>query len=334
MKKILKLFLVFAVILGVIVGVQFIDTGRTRDDSTPQQESTFKRLGDEMYDEWNTQTSWDKELFDVWINQIDEKYRAGNITKKQYELLSTNLCNYAINKTELALLDQWSRYNCSRDFINSQYSGVDVICQLPYLTDDPRVNNLKRMKQNYDALFSFIDYTLEKTMLGANPVISKWGGTYTYTWKSFENSTATPIRNQYNSLISTQDYKEYFCKIDYIRLGLGKTESRIKSAGEAYYEKIVSKLKAAYNEEWNAIVVARDRDALEACTTGINQTAKAKKDSPLYMECKDNHPNQYKAFFDYSNIKSKAYYEQINQWDEEDEEARRREEEMKMRKDY
>lgn len=306
MNKFIKIILVFLAIIGIIVGVQFLGKGDSLSDDDDVASTTYEKLGDTFYEEWESQSGWNKQLFNSHFKELDKKFRAGNLTQSQHDRLAENVCTYAINKTEAALLKQWSKSNCDRAFIKTHYAGVREINKLPYIKGDSRITNLQRMKKNYDNIYAFIDGTLKHSTFKATAAVND-----DYTWQSF-SPTENYVKSNSSAYMAMQDYINYFSKIDYIKSNLSNTNNLVNPAANEYYKDVVDGLKSRFTIIWDQKVAAKDSTALDQLTQLM-----ATKVTPLTNECKKYSSSQHTSFNTYVNKKKLDKQDLIDQWREE-----------------
>ena len=256
MKKIFKLILLFSVIVGGYVGIQFIDVHPGPIDGHGTDETTFKKYGELYLQEWSSVAKWDEKMFESHMSEIQEKYEMAYLTEYQRNLLVENVCTYAINKLDSVLCAEWKKSNCKRENINSQYQGVDTVAN--YLKGDARVNKLQGIKKNYDKIYSLIRSLNHKT-LGAEPKVND-----DYSWESFE-ATASKKKKDANKYREMSDYKTYFSNIAEIKSNISSdnVESVIKKASINYYSQIAMALVNKFSEDWKNAVNAKDSSALD-----------------------------------------------------------------------
>lgn len=306
MNKFIKLILVFLAIIGIIVGVQFLGKGDSLSDDDDVASTTYEKLGDTFYEEWESQSGWNKQLFNSHFKELDKKFRAGNLTQSQHDRLAENVCTYAINKTEAALLNQWSKSNCNRDYINNHYSGVLEINKLPYIKGDSRITNLQRMKKNYDNIYTFIGGTLKHTTFRAVATVTE-----NYTWQPF-SVTEKDVKNNASTYMDMQDYQNYFSKIDYIKTNLSNASNFVNPAANEYYKAVVDGLKSRFTAVWDQKVADKD-------STGLDQLTQlmANKVTLLKNECEKYSSSQHTIYNTYVNKKKLDKQDLIDQWREE-----------------
>jgi len=303
MNKFIKIILLFLAIIGVIVGVQFLGNGNVLGGDDNIESTTFEKLGDLFYEEWNSQVGWNRQLFDSHFKELDKKFRAGNLTQSQHDRLAENVCTYAINKTEKALLNQWSKSNCDRTYIKNHYAGVQEINKLPYIKDDSRITNLRRMKKNYDNVYDFIDGTLKHSTFRAVAMVSE-----NFTWQPFSQAEED-VKKKTSAYKGMQDYVNYFSKIEYVKSNLSNSSNYINPAANEYYKAVVDGLKSRFTTMWNQKIADKD-------STGLDQLTQlmVNKVTLLKRECDKYSSSQYSIYNTYVNEKKLDKQDLIELW--------------------
>ena len=236
MKKVLKLAVVFLAIVSIFVGVQFLGKDDINVETEEYGMSPFEALGLRIKQEWDAQKGWNAQLFSQHLNEIDEKYKFNGIDQDQRQLLTENVCSYAVCKTDSALLAEWSKPLCDRAQINRQYEGVRKINGTGYLPGDQRIDVLSRMKRTYDEIYGFIDGTLlHPTLCKSTEVnnMNDWG---------FWDSTGSDISNKVENYRKLPEYNNYFSRIHYINDNFSNSSKYISEAKDNYYFQLISNL--------------------------------------------------------------------------------------------
>lgn len=259
MGKTLKTISVFVAIVGMIVSLFFIKPGDggVAGSQVSIGQSTFEKLGNKFWNEWERQKGWNEELFADNIKEIDSKKRHGNLTSGDADRLRLNVCTYALNKTDSLLCAEWKSSGCRRDVINKNFSGVVAVKKQDCLTGDARIAKLEGLHKSYVEINSLIDNVLTVQYYGVSPKLNGDG-----RWTDIK-SRIESVKGKVDAFKLSDAYKNYFSKISTIRTAFDNATSGYSTTAKTYYTSVMDNLKKFYDDKYDSISRTDDSRILE-----------------------------------------------------------------------
>ncbi|MBO7265327.1 MAG: hypothetical protein J6U91_03760 [Alistipes sp.] len=231
--KIVKLALIFIAIVGVIVGIFFIDIdidGITR----PIGQITdirLKELRAEIENGWKERTDWDKEFFVDYHKEIDVISRDFSVTT-----LRNFHTSQAVAIVHKKIFEHWSTAQCNKNNVDVYRNAVNIICN----EDNDAKNN-----PTVNEIINVYNLYIKALGLATSNFVPKSGFNGS-TWKSYD-SYMREQKQAINSILGDTRYRSSLANITAIRNGLNGAEGRMASGKTKYYDNLVNEITTYYS---------------------------------------------------------------------------------------
>lgn len=153
--KLLKLFGIAAVLIGVIVLVVWLSNGMGHR-TDPDHDNNYRLLTDYIDDQWAGLDGWNENVFDQCLEETDYKFNNGYITSEEKSLASDHLYNLAIKKTAEALDKLYADSSCKESNVKAQYAGIQRISANAKYAADSEVKKQTGIFNEYSAALNFL----------------------------------------------------------------------------------------------------------------------------------------------------------------------------------
>jgi hypothetical protein len=228
--KIVKLALIFVAIIGVIVGIFFIDDGGNIDPIDPIIDPRLKELNAEIENGWKERTDWDEEFFIKEHKKIDVLSRDFSVTT-----LRNYHTSQAVAIVHKKIFEHWSSAQCRKNNVDVYRNALTTICK----TDNDANNN--PMTGEIVSVYNVYSNAL---VLATSNFVPKSGFNGS-TWKSYD-SYKRDQRDAINRVLNNSHYRSSLANITAIRNGLNGAEGRMASGRTKYYENLANEIITYY----------------------------------------------------------------------------------------
>ena len=148
--KSIKLIIVFALILGGVIGAFFFINPDTGGTLPPPPDDTYKTYRDQFVKDWEQANDWNEQLFMSHSDMIQQ-------LSTQFDTESLNDLNTK-TATEIVykkIFDEWKSSSCAKNIIE-EYSGAIKVIESKdnNATKDPNVQKIKNVYLTYTTAYS------------------------------------------------------------------------------------------------------------------------------------------------------------------------------------
>lgn len=249
MKKILKLILVFAVILGAVIGAFFITIDNGGDDPLPViLPGVYEMYSDQIANDWEQKGDWDEDLFKSHcdlLNQLSTEYDVTQLRETE----SFRVLEVVHDK----IFAEWASATCRYNTIDKYVKAVNLICKTySDATSNPLVDKIQNVNKVYRSAYN-----------QAYQGISLTPEFYGNSWNSFD-AYSSMVRNNRDKILNDSVYKEYLSNITDIKNRLNNIPSRLSSARTSFYNSLATEIADHYNaipaesRTWEQLEVLRN----------------------------------------------------------------------------
>lgn len=232
MKKILKLILVFAVILGAVIGAFFATMNTRYDDILPViLPGVYEMYSDQIENEWEQKGDWDEDLFKMHcdlLNQLSTEYDVTQLREKESFLV--------VEVVHDKIFAEWASASCRYATIDKYAKALNLICTT-YNTakSNPLVDKIQKVDKVYRSA-----YNQAYRVIWLTP---EFNGT---SWNSFD-AYSSRVRSDRDKIMNNSIYKEYLSNITDIKNRLNNISSELSSARTSFYNSLATEIAGYYN---------------------------------------------------------------------------------------
>ena len=221
--KSIKLIIVFALILGGVIGAFFFINPDTGGTLPPPPDDTYKTYRDQFVKDWEQANDWNEQLFMSHSDMIQQ-------LSTQFDTESLNDLNTK-TATEIVykkIFDEWksSKYNGAIKVIENKDNNA---------TKDPNVQKIKNVYLTYTTA-----YSLAHQNIGLTP---HFNGS---SWNSY-SSYSSSIENKMRSMLNNSSYKTYLSNIVEIKNGLNAIPTKLSVGRTHFYEGLANSIEHYYS---------------------------------------------------------------------------------------
>lgn len=229
--KALKLIVVFAVLLGGVVGALYL-SGDSSDDLPPLSDSTLPRYSDKMRQDWEEAGDWDEGLFNrncELIAQLSKDYETTTLSN-----LNTNL---AVEHIYDHLLELWASPSCQKSAVDAYIHAVSVIeGKDPGAARNPNVEQIKEVYAVYKQAWN-----LAHRAIGLSPDFDG------RRWNSYD-SYSSRMMSQRDAMLANVTYKSHLSRIEDIADGLANYPANLDYGRRRFYAKLAGEIKEHFGQ--------------------------------------------------------------------------------------
>lgn len=229
--KSIKLIIVFALILGGVIGAFFFINPDTGGTLPPPPNDTYKTYRDQFVKDWEQANDWNEQLFMSHSDMIQQ-------LSTQFDTESLNDLNTK-TATEIVykkIFDEWKSSSCAKNIIE-EYSGAIKVIESKdnNATKDPNVQKIKDVYLTYTTA-----YSLAHQNIGLTP---HFNGS---SWNSY-SSYSSSIENKMRSMLNNSNYKTYLSNIAEIKNGLNAIPNKLSVGRTRFYEGLANSIEHYYS---------------------------------------------------------------------------------------
>lgn len=231
MKKILQIFLMFALIAGIVVAALLIPG---RGDSTSGKkdiiQSTNSKLQSEIEDSWRNSKAWNKELYDDNKTTIDMYATQKKLRINESEVLKESNRNSALELVDSILMKEYGKADCNHTVITANYEGIT------YLGNDGCTHaDIAKHKSYYST------YTKIRGFIRRSAYLDVVYDTENGTWNSFDRHAASFISER-DSYLNSSNYKSVLSGISELKNGLAGVDEKVKTQRQKFYSTLLNEI--------------------------------------------------------------------------------------------
>lgn len=246
--KILKLACVFLIVVAAVVGIMWLTgvTGGGGQTSMPNE--ILNEYKQDFRKGWSDAGDWDKDLFVRYCKDVETLSKSYDVT--ELKDFNVNEANDIVYKKIFA---KWNSASCAKADVDVYVKAADIITAYDVkMNKNEGIEKLRRVNEVYrnaDNLAT-MNVSLTPQFTGSS-------------WNDF-NAYATGIMNRKNSILGSNDYKDYLSNINYIKTGLNSIEPKISAARTTFYNSLETSICRHYGD---ISPRSRDRRLLETLKT-------------------------------------------------------------------
>lgn len=229
--KFFKLFIIFILVLGAIIGAFFIKdcTGTTK--LPPPTDETYQTYRNQFEKDWEQKGDWDKDLYlehcDL-VNQLSTTYETGTLQ----DLSTKTASEIVYNK----IFEEWNRPGCSKKVINNYRDAVNVIMENDgNAKSDPNIKKILEVFSTYTDADAFAHQSIGKRPTFSND-----------EWTPF-SSYSKGIESRRSGVLNNANYKSYLSNINDIKNGLNAIPGKLRDSRENFYSVLASQIVSTYS---------------------------------------------------------------------------------------
>ena len=230
--KAIKLFLIFVVLLGGVLGAFYLFTKSDSRTLPPPLDTTYQTFRTQFEKDWEQVGDWDDNLFmshcDL-IQQLSRKFET-----KTLQDLNTQT---AIEVVYKKIFDEWASSSCQKATIEKYIDAVKFI-----ESKDVNANsdsNVRKIKNVYSTYLSA--YDLAHKSIGLSPSFNGSG------WNSFAKYRESMLDKR-KTIWDDYNYKEYLSNISEIKNGLDAMTQKLSDARTRFYNNLATKIINYYSK--------------------------------------------------------------------------------------
>ncbi len=229
--KVLKLFVIFVIILGGIVGAFFLITPNDPLNPPIIHNTLYQQFLEQFKSDWQTAGDWSEEVFNNHVDLIRQ------LSAQQLNVDETTSLNdlNTMLATEIVsekIFEEWKKASCRESDIDKYMRAIDVIASKDSnVRTNPMVDSIVIVNDTYREALK-----LARKSIGLNPV---FGGN---VWNSFSDYSNEVI-NQKNRMLQNSVYKQYLSHISEISNGLNEYNFKLAQAKIRFYSLLAESIK-------------------------------------------------------------------------------------------
>lgn len=229
--KAFKLFIIFLILLGAIIGVFFLIFQDEVIKLPPPTDDTYQTYRDQFEEDWKQKGDWDKDLYlshcDM-VNQLSTHFEAATLKD-----LSTKMASELVY---IKIFDEWGKSNCNKATVDEYRAAVDVIKENDSnAKEDPNIIKILDVYSTYCSAYNLINKKLS------------WAPRFSDDdWPNFSTISGS-VERERSSIIGNTNYKTYLANISYIKNGLNEIPDRLDNAKHNYYRLLAEKIIDEYS---------------------------------------------------------------------------------------
>lgn len=229
--KAIKLILVFALILGGVIGA-FLLVRKSKTNSLSNiPDTTFQTYRDQIINDWENEGDWNEQLFLSNCNLIQ-------LLSKSYDVSTLRDLNtkMAIEIVYEKIFAEWATRSCRKNVIYKYSEAINVIVSNDgNAKTDANVAKIKRVRGVYDSA-----YQLANQEIGLKPRFddNDWNSYADYSYQITEKT---------NKILENSDYKSYLSNIDNIKNGLNAIPDKLSKGKNRFYNELADQIISSYS---------------------------------------------------------------------------------------
>lgn len=230
--KALKLILVFAVLLGGVVGALWL-TGGSSDDQLPAlSDNTLSDYSNMIHQGWEAAGDWDESLFNrncELISQLSRDYETTPLSN-----LNTTCAVECVYNRLFAL---WASPSCQKSKVDDYIHAVSVIeAKDPGAARNPNVEQIKEVYAVYNQAWN-----LAHRAIGLSPDFDG------RRWNSYD-SYRSRMMSQRDAMLANVTYKSHLSRIEDIADGLANYPANLDYGRRRFYAKLAGEIKEHFGQ--------------------------------------------------------------------------------------
>lgn len=244
--KALKLFGIFILILGCVIGILHISSDS--DDhgtGTVEDSGDAQKIQSEIETYWNNASAWKPEDFEAqynkikqcegvrWIDEID----SNNLTELLYALV--------VSRMETLQIAEYHKSECNETIIRTLMDGVNAVCKKqPVYQNNPVVKELKDCHHLYTEMLTFayskFDLDCNLVEVSADTLFHRWSSYKDYATKMKEKAQSFRVHNL---------YIKYLNNITILKDGIdsGKVEKKLAEGQRSYADRLAKEIVESFS---------------------------------------------------------------------------------------
>lgn len=230
MKKILQIFLMFALIAGVVVAALLLSGGGSTVDVDIDNHGPMSKLQAEIEDSWKNSKAWDKELYDVNHTKIDMYANQKMLKVNEAEVLKESNQNSALELIDSILMKEYGKSACNNTVVTANYEGIK------YLGDAGCTHADIAKHRSY-----YSTYTKIRSFIRRSAYLDVVYDTENGTWNSFDRHAASFISER-DSYLNSSNYKSVLSGISELKNGLAGVDEKVKTQRQKFYSTLLNEI--------------------------------------------------------------------------------------------
>lgn len=228
--KVLKLFLVFIVILGGVVGAFYLIGGGTISGLEEPSDDTYQTYREQFENDWRNKGDWSDSLFSAHCDMIRMLSREFNVAPLK-DLNTTAAVEVVHNR----IFKQWESATCSKTIIENY---IQALGKIQAEDENAKSNpNIQKINSVYDTYKKA--YALAHRSIGLSP---EFDGS---SWKSF-TSYSNSMLTEKSTILNNNYYTQYLANIKDIKDGITDIPSKLDNARARFYNELASEIVNHY----------------------------------------------------------------------------------------
>lgn len=250
--KTLKLILIFAIILGGVVGAFLLIGGSTGVTIETDGYDPYQTYRTQFENEWDEKGDWSESLFLAHCDLLRQLSLEYNV--EPLKDLNTRL---AVEIVYDKIFQEWSSASCKKTTVEYYIKALGKIQEEDEnAKSNPNVRKIYSVNATYKKA-----YTLAHKHIGITP---EFDGT---SWSSF-SSYSNSVSSERNSIQNDVNYKQYLANIKNIKNGLDAIPSKLDKARSRFYNDLANAIVSHYRHIEQS---ARTRSQLNALRDARNK---------------------------------------------------------------
>lgn len=237
--KALKLFGIFILILGCVIGILHISSDSDDHGSgTVEDSGDAQKIQSEIETYWNNASAWKPEDFEAQYNKIKQCEGVGWIDEVDSNNLTELLYALVVSRMETLQIAEYHKSECNETIIRKLMDGVNAVCKKqPVYQNNPVVKELKDCHHLYTEMLTFAH---SKFDLDCN-LIEDSDTLHFHRWSSYKDY-ATEMKGKALTFRGHNLYIKYLSNITILKVGIdsGKVEKKL-AEGERAYANLLAK---------------------------------------------------------------------------------------------